>query len=149
MINIAIIGCGEMGALHAESLQKIPTATLYAGGDVLELKAESFRKRPGITYSTSNPAATFNDPKIDAVYIASTTDSHLSLFRQAVKSGKHILIEKPLALSAEQAYEIYQLSSQSHSIWYFSGEQNLHCCAFGQRALLSHDGGWCGGAGDD
>jgi predicted dehydrogenase len=116
MINIAIIGCGEMGALHAESLQKIPTANLYACSDIVGRKSQFFREQFRIKYSTSNPEQIFNDPQIDAVYIAATTDSHLALFRQAVKSGKHILLEKPLALSGDDAYEIYQLSQQSQSI---------------------------------
>jgi len=116
VIQIAIIGCGEMGMLHAESLQKLPNASLDACFDINEKKAQSFRERFNVRYVASNPGEIFEDSKIDAVYIASTTDSHLSLFRQAVKSGKHILVEKPLALSAEQAYEIYQLSLQSKSI---------------------------------
>jgi myo-inositol 2-dehydrogenase/D-chiro-inositol 1-dehydrogenase len=105
-----------MGVLHAEALQKIPAAKLSVCCDLNENKALSFGERFHFRTVTSNPAEIFNDPKIDAVYIASTTDSHLALFRQAVKSGKHILIEKPLALSAEDADEIYQLSQQSQSI---------------------------------
>jgi len=105
-----------MGVLHAEALQKIPAAQLYACCDLNERKAHTFGERFRIGTATSNPEEIFNNPKIDAVYIASTTDSHLSLFRQAAKSGKHILIEKPLALSAEQAYEIYRLSQPSQSI---------------------------------
>ena len=105
-----------MGVIHAESLEKIPAAKLYACCDLNERKGQSFSERFRIRYVNSNPAEIFNDPKIDAVYIVSTTNSHLSLFRHAVKSDKHILIEKPLALSGEQAYKIYQLSQQSQAI---------------------------------
>jgi myo-inositol 2-dehydrogenase/D-chiro-inositol 1-dehydrogenase len=116
LTSIAIIGCGGMGTIHAESLQKIPAAQLYACCDLDERKAQSFCERFRIRHATSNPEEIFNNPKIDAVYIASTTDSHPDLFRQAVKANKHILIEKPLAFSREQAHEIYQLSQQSQSI---------------------------------
>lgn len=114
--NIAIIGCGDMGILHVEVLQKIPAAKLSACCDLNEAKTRSFSERFHIPTITSNPEDIFKDPKIDAVYIATTTDSHLDLFRQAVRSAKHILIEKPLALSAEDAEEIYQLSQHSQSI---------------------------------
>jgi predicted dehydrogenase len=116
LVNIAIIGCGEMGLLHAEALQKIPAARLYACCDLNETKAQSFGDRFRIRHIISNPGEIFNNFEIDAVYIASTTDSHLNLFRQAQKANKHILIEKPLALSSQQAYEIFQLSQQSQSI---------------------------------
>ncbi len=105
-----------MGALHAEALQKIPVTSLYACCDIIEKRSQSFREQFNFLYATSAPEEIFNNPKIDAVYITSTTDSHLSLFRQAVKSSKHVLIEKPLALSAGDAYEIYELSKQSPSI---------------------------------
>ena len=116
MLNIAIIGCGDMGVLHAESLQKIPATLLYACCDLNETKAQSFGERFRIRYATSNPDDIFNNLEIDAVYIASTTSSHLNLFHLALKANKHILIEKPLALSSEQAYEIFQLSQQSQCI---------------------------------
>ncbi|UCE07908.1 MAG: Gfo/Idh/MocA family oxidoreductase [bacterium] len=115
-INIAIIGCGEMGVLHAESLQKIPAANLYACCDLKERKSQSFAQRFRIRHVTSNPGEIFEDSKTDAIYITSTTDSHLSLFRHAAKSAKHILVEKPLALSAEHALEMYQISKQTPSI---------------------------------
>jgi len=105
-----------MGTLHAEALQKIPAAKLYACCDLNESKSQSFGERFRIRYISSNPGEIFDDQKIDAVYIASTTDSHLFLFHQATKSGKPILIEKPLALLSEEANEIYQLSLQSQSI---------------------------------
>lgn len=102
--------------LHAEALQKIPAARLCACCDVKETKAQTFGDRFRIRKSFSNSDKIFKDPTIDAVYIASTTDSHLDLFRQAVKTNKHILIEKPIALSAEHSFEICQLSQQSRSI---------------------------------
>ncbi len=105
-----------MGVLHAESLKKIPSANLYACCDLDEKKSQSFGERFHIRNVSSSPGEVFNDSKIDAVYIASTTDSHLSLFRQAVKSGKHIFIEKPLAISLDDAFKIYQLSQQSQSV---------------------------------
>jgi myo-inositol 2-dehydrogenase/D-chiro-inositol 1-dehydrogenase len=116
MLNIAIIGCGDMGMLHAESLQKIPAARLYACCDLNETKVQSFGERFRVQYIISNPDEIFNNLEIDVVYIASTTDSHLNLFRQAQKANKHILVEKPLALLSEQAYEIFQLSQQSQCI---------------------------------
>jgi predicted dehydrogenase len=113
IINIAIIGCGDMGRLHAKSLQQLPVANLFACCDILERNAQSFREQFRIRYATSNPDLIFEDSNIDVVYIASTTESHLALFRQAAKSGKHVLIEKPLALSAEHAFEMYQISKKS------------------------------------
>ncbi|MDW7681003.1 MAG: Gfo/Idh/MocA family oxidoreductase [bacterium] len=113
MINIAIIGCGDMGVLHARALKQLSEAKIYACCDLFESKAAAFADQFQAEYFTNQPERIFNDPAVVGVYLTTTTDSHLSLFSLAVKSGKHIFLEKPLAVSIDHAKQIAALSGQN------------------------------------
>jgi predicted dehydrogenase len=91
-----------MGREHARCLKKIAAAEIAAYCDVNEAAAASMLRDFGGDYATSDSARIMNDGSIPAVYICTRHDSHAPLAIAAAKAGKHILIEKPLALSLEE-----------------------------------------------
>jgi predicted dehydrogenase len=97
--NIAIIGCGSVAQTHAECLQQIDGARLRAFCDVDQSRADEFRKRFDGDYATDDPTRIFHDDAVDAVYVCTYHDTHSTLAVQAANAGKHIMMEKPLALS--------------------------------------------------
>ena len=101
-VRIGLIGCGGMGREHAGCLKKIAAAEIAAYCDVNEAAAASMLRDFGGDYATSDSARIMNDDSIPAVYICTRHDSHAPLAIAAAKAGKHILIEKPLALSLEE-----------------------------------------------
>ncbi|MBN2090253.1 Gfo/Idh/MocA family oxidoreductase [candidate division KSB1 bacterium] len=137
-LNIAIIGCGDMGKLHAEALQNLPHVKIFACYDLDAKKASSFAEKFRIANVATDPSHIFNDPTIHAVYIASTTNSHLSLFREAVKSGKHLFMEKPLALTLAEADEIFRLSKQSTAIMMTGFKFQFYTLLQKARELVPH-----------
>jgi predicted dehydrogenase len=98
-IRIGIIGCGELGRTHAECLVQISGAQLTAYADVVEEAALSMLHAFGGSYATKDSTKILNDKNVDAVYICTRHDTHAQLAVAAAYAGKHILIEKPLALS--------------------------------------------------
>ncbi|MFC2085912.1 Gfo/Idh/MocA family protein [Bacteroidota bacterium] len=98
-VSVGIIGCGSVGRSHAECLSRIDGAVLRACCDVDRSRAEEFCAQFGCGYATENPARIFRDDGIDAVYICTYHDTHSTLAVQAADSGKHIMMEKPLALT--------------------------------------------------
>lgn len=100
-LTIGIIGCGNLGRTHAGCLTKIPEAALTAYADVNEAAAQAALDEFGGRYATADPQRLLRDDGIDAVYICTQHDSHAPLAIAAAEAGKHILIEKPLALSLE------------------------------------------------
>lgn len=98
-LKIGLIGCGRLGRTHAACLAKIPDATLSAYVDVEEAAAKAMFEEFGGDYATSDSNRVLRDDAIDAVYICTRHDSHASLAIAAAEAGKHILIEKPLALT--------------------------------------------------
>ena len=91
-----------MGRRHAEVLaRQIPNAELVAIVDANPAAAEAAAAALGIDRWTSDPDAVMADPAIDAVVIASSTDTHAPLIIAAAQAGKDIFCEKPIALDLE------------------------------------------------
>jgi predicted dehydrogenase len=101
-----LIGCGNLGKVHVACVSKIDGASFAAYADVNEAAAQARLDEFGGDYATSSVDRVLNDDSIDAIYICTQHDSHASLAIAAAKAGKHILIEKPLALSIESCEEI-------------------------------------------
>ena len=99
MVNLGLIGCGGLGRTHASCIAKIDRARFAAFADVVESAATAMLSQFGGDYATSDVQRVLDDPIIDAVYICTRHDSHASLAIAAARAGKHIFIEKPLALA--------------------------------------------------
>ena len=101
-VRIGIIGCGAIAETHAECLSTIDGASLAAFCDTEQARAAEFsRKSPG-SYAVDNPEAIFADDSIDAVFICTHHESHSTLAVQAATAGKHVMMEKPLALTLSE-----------------------------------------------
>jgi myo-inositol 2-dehydrogenase/D-chiro-inositol 1-dehydrogenase len=101
-VRVALIGAGRIGQRHAATLaSQIPRAELAAIADVNGAAAEALAVRVRCLRWTADPAAVLSDPAIDAVAIASSTDSHAPLIIGAAEAGKQIFCEKPIALDLE------------------------------------------------
>ena len=99
-------GCTIPGMKLAENCE------LYAiAGRSLE-KAEAFRKDFGFAKAYEGYDALLDDPEVQAVYIPLPNDLHLKWVTEALKKGKHVLCEKPLALNAKEAKEMYRTAEE-------------------------------------
>jgi myo-inositol 2-dehydrogenase/D-chiro-inositol 1-dehydrogenase len=97
-LHVGIIGAGRIGRIHAETLAfRIPEARVAAIADVNRQAAEELANHCRIAEVASSSEDILADPRIDAVLICSSTDTHAGLIAAAAKSGKHIFCEKPIA----------------------------------------------------
>lgn len=113
MINVAILGCGSVGEIHARCLQSIEGARVTAFCDTFEQKAKELCERFHGSYAATDPARIFSDDSIDAVYICTYHDTHATLAVQAARAGKHVMMEKPLALTLEECDRVANAVEQS------------------------------------
>ena len=97
-----LIGCGAIGKVFADAVSGLDGMELVAFCSRTRAKADQFCATYHGEYSTSNAQDIFDDPSIDAVYITTWHDSHADLCIRAARAGKHILVEKPLALTVEE-----------------------------------------------
>jgi len=97
MIGIAQFGAGRIGRMHAANLARHPAYRLCHIVDVDEAAARAAAQASGAQVSTGETALA--DPKVDAVLIASATDTHADLIEAAARANKAILCEKPIDLA--------------------------------------------------
>jgi predicted dehydrogenase len=98
LLRLGLIGCGGLGRVHVECVRRIPGARFAAFCDIAESAANRMRDDFAGDYATTEPQKLLNDRDIDAIYICTRHDSHAALAIAAAGAGKHIFIEKPLAL---------------------------------------------------
>lgn len=116
-IRLGIIGAGNIGNVHMEVFSKLPNDVELTGvTDVYLPLAESRAKHHNIgkVYATSDELLA--DPNIDAVVIAVSNEWHAPLAVKALKAGKHIMLEKPMAIHLEAAKEIVQAQKETGKI---------------------------------
>jgi myo-inositol 2-dehydrogenase / D-chiro-inositol 1-dehydrogenase len=101
MINLCQFGAGRIGAIHAANIAGHPAARLAAIVDIDPAAAQRLADRHGATVASREAALA--DPAIDAVVIASATDTHAELVEAAARSNKAIFCEKPLDLDLGRA----------------------------------------------
>ncbi len=101
MVRFALIGAGRIGRLHAGNLAAEPRVRFTAVADVAAAAAEEVAAAHGA--GAVSVEAAVAGPDIDAVLIASSTDSHADLIERAARAGKAILCEKPIDLDSRRA----------------------------------------------
>lgn len=101
LVRMALVGAGNFArAMHLPNLQKLPE--LYHLQAVMSRTghgAANLAKQFGANYSTTEFGEVLRDPEVDAVLIATRHNLHASMCLQALQAGKHVLLEKPLALT--------------------------------------------------
>ncbi|MDE0042337.1 MAG: inositol 2-dehydrogenase [Candidatus Poribacteria bacterium] len=105
-VGVGVIGSGRIGALHIEHLaQHIPEAELISVCSLDAPGVESLAKQFNIPKTTDDYTALLADPQIEAVLVASATNTHVEMSQAAAQAGKHVFCEKPISLNLEQIDE--------------------------------------------
>ncbi|MCH5175304.1 MAG: Gfo/Idh/MocA family oxidoreductase [Prevotellaceae bacterium] len=110
-VNWGFIGCGEVTEKKSG-----PAFGLIEGSEVVAVmsrdaeKARSYAERHGIKRHYSDAQSLVNDPEVNAVYIATPPSSHATFAIMAMKAGKPVYVEKPLAASYEDCLRVNRIS---------------------------------------
>ncbi len=99
-IRLGIIGCGVISDFHARSIQTLEKGILVGVADVRPEAARQFAEKYQI-HAYASVEELLADPEIDAVCICTPSGFHASGAMQAIAAGKHVLVEKPLAITTE------------------------------------------------
>lgn len=100
-LNVALIGAGRIGRVHARSIARNKESKLVAIADAVADAAHALAAETGAAARTVDDI--FSDRSIDAVLIASSTNTHANLIEAAVAAGKAVFCEKPIDLDLARA----------------------------------------------
>lgn len=114
-VKFAVIGLGGIAQImHLPLLQKIKDSELSAVCDIDAAKAKNVAKKFNLKKVYKDYSLMLNEnPDIDAVIIATTTDAHSKVAVKCLEEGKHVLIEKPIARNAAETKEILNAAEKS------------------------------------
>ena len=102
MISFGLIGCGRVAPRHAQSLAQLSEAKLVAVADIREDRAHRFAREYGADAYTDYHQLLAR-PDVDAVNVCVPSGLHATVVLDVLQAGKHVLVEKPIALSLTDA----------------------------------------------
>lgn len=135
--KIAVIGCGNWGKNLVRNFYNL--GFLYKVCDLNTDVLQDLQKQYRNLQLTNRFDDVFNDPKVDGVVISTPSFTHYDLARQALLSGKHVYVEKPIATSSEQTLELVALSHELERIL-MVGHLLLYHPAVNRLKQLIHEG---------
>lgn len=101
-MNVAVIGCGSWGRNHIRVYNDLGSASLTAIADMNNVTAKEFGERYSVDWYTE-PEKIFERKDVEAVSICTPTVTHADLAMKAIEAGKHVLVEKPMTNTTDEA----------------------------------------------
>ncbi|WP_262424999.1 Gfo/Idh/MocA family protein [Brachybacterium sp. Z12] len=111
--RVGVIGAGSIAQSHLTAYSKNPDVELIAVADMNLERAQSVADQFGAKRAYADPHELLADAEIDGVSICTWNNSHASWAIAAVQAGKHVLVEKPIARTLEEAEEIQRIVEAS------------------------------------
>lgn len=108
MLNFGVIGYGYWGPNLVRNLFEVPETQVVAVSDMREDRLSLVTSRYPSVAVTTDFRQLLNNPKIDAIAIATPVSTHYDLALQALQSGKHVMVEKPMTSTSEQAIHLIE-----------------------------------------
>lgn len=127
-VKYAVIGLGWFGEKHCEALAGLPHVELYALCTRTESRLEEVAQRFGVKHTYTDYNELLANPEVQAVSITTMWDQHAAPTIAALKAGKHVFLEKPMASTVADCQAIVETANASPG-YFMVG----HICRFNPR----------------
>jgi len=131
-IKVAVIGTGFMGRVHSEAIRRLGHVEVAAIADATQDLAERFARQIGVERATGDYRTLLDDPEIEAVHVCTPNALHFPISKDFMLAGKHVLCEKPLAVSSAEARELVETATTqkvanclNHNLRYYPVVQHI------------------------
>ncbi|MBD2870178.1 Gfo/Idh/MocA family protein [Paenibacillus arenilitoris] len=115
-VKVGVIGAGSISDIHLSSYARNPEVDIYAICDLNEERARTKAAAYGAEKTFADYRELLADPAIDAVSICTWNNSHAEISIAAAEAGKHVLVEKPLCKTVEEAEKVKQAALRSGKV---------------------------------
>jgi predicted dehydrogenase len=133
MIGVGVVGYGYWGPNLARNFSQTPGASLVAVCDMNPSRLAHAKSRHPDIETLSDYDALLKNPRIHAVAVATPVSTHFKLAMQALKAGKHVLVEKPMVASVSEAEQLVEEAEKrklllmvDHTFIYTGAVQKIH-----------------------
>jgi predicted dehydrogenase len=131
-IGAAVIGTGFIGTVHVEALRRIGVQVRGVLGSSPQ-RGKARATALGVRRAYDSLSALLEDDSVDVVHVTSPNDLHMRQTREILAAGKHVVCEKPLAMTAAESAELVRLAAQTglvnatnFNIRYYPLNQHAH-----------------------
>ncbi|NLI74017.1 MAG: Gfo/Idh/MocA family oxidoreductase [Euryarchaeota archaeon] len=111
-LNVAVLGVGYWGKKIVDEYNNIPGVNVRAVSDQISTNLEFCRSRYNIEKLFTDYREVLEDPAISAVNIVLPNSLHYKATKDALEAGKHVLVEKPIALSSHEGKKLVELAEE-------------------------------------
>jgi predicted dehydrogenase len=111
-LGVAVVGCGYWGPNLVRNFAEVPGARVVAVSDLQQARLAPIAARYPSVRTTTDHRELLRDPAVEAIAIATPVSTHYELARQALEAGRHVLVEKPMATSSDEAQRLIELAGR-------------------------------------
>ncbi|OGV70514.1 MAG: dehydrogenase [Lentisphaerae bacterium RIFOXYA12_FULL_48_11] len=112
-ISAGVIGLGFIGAAHVEALRRVGGVEVVAVSDANAASLKRAAEGMNVPKAYEDYRELLNDRAIDAVHICTPNAMHFKMVKDALEAGKHVICEKPLAVSVTEAESLVKLAEKT------------------------------------
>jgi len=113
-LGVALVGAGNLARwVHLPNLKKVPGTNLRAVFSANGPRGKSYALRFGAAYCCSEYDEVLNDPRVDVVVIVSRNVQHAPQALAGLQAGKHVFLEKPMALTVDECRQLYRATAET------------------------------------
>src|SRR5579859_4324520 len=110
MLRVAIVGCGKIADQHGEQILRIPGCGIVGVCDQEELMARQLQERLNAGSCFTSVQDLLNKANPDVVHITTPPQTHYPVGKLCLEAGRHVYIEKPFTVTADEAEELLDLA---------------------------------------
>ena len=127
MINVGVIGTGWCGGIRAETCAKSPFVNDLHIAEIKEARLKEVAALANPVTATTDYRLLLENPTIDAVMISTTPEpTHYPIAKESLEAGKHVLLEKPIALELREADELIRLARSKDLVFTIGYSQRFN-----------------------
>lgn len=138
-LKIAVIGCGNIAMSHLTAYKSNPNVEIYALCDLNEEILADRAQKFDVSRTFTDYREMLALPEIDAVSVCTWNAAHAECAIAALKAGKHVLCEKPMAMNAEQAREMKAAADESGKLLMIGFVRRFGNDAYILRDMIEND----------
>ena len=116
MTTVGMIGAGRWGGNWIRTLAALPNTELRWVCDVSPASLDKVRQQFPRVQTTTRLDDLLHDSTLDGIVIATIAPTHFDVARQALRAGKHVMVEKPMTLTTRDAIELTELADRLHRV---------------------------------
>ncbi|MCJ8009923.1 Gfo/Idh/MocA family protein [Lederbergia wuyishanensis] len=116
-MKVGVIGAGSISEFHLKAYMNNPDVELYAICDLNEERAKEKAAKYGIKFVHTNYEEMLQDPELEAVSVCTWNNTHAPISIAALNAGKHVLSEKPLCKTVDEALRVEEAVKKSNKVF--------------------------------